>query len=175
MLEFIPFKISPQNPVGLTPNKEKCETLAETSYAKGYNVFIRTTDKITGATPSAFYAHQESRHHTNNILKDLEKAKEAMDIKAVQNIETETKKLLTALETSEKPFFVMIEESEIDKQSHLNQYQKMSQALISFDKAIESAVQFAKNRKDTTIIIVADHETGGLTDSCEYTKKIFKC
>ena len=156
--------------LGLNPQKEKCETLAETSYAKGYNVFIRTTDKITGATPSAFYAHQESRHHTKNILKDLEKAKETMDIKAVQNIETETKELLSTLQTSEKPFFVMIEESEIDKQSHINNFDKMSQALVRFDKAIESAVQFANNRTDTTIIIVADHETGGLTPSCEYTK-----
>ncbi|MBO7243763.1 MAG: alkaline phosphatase [Alphaproteobacteria bacterium] len=156
--------------LGLTPFKEKCETLAETALLKKYQVFIRTTDVITGATPSAFYAHQKSRHNTKNILKDLEKAKTKMNIEAVQDIESETKKLLSSLETTQQHFFIMIEESEIDKQSHLNNFDKMSQALVRFDKAVETAINFAKKRADTTVIIVADHETGGLTSHCKYTK-----
>lgn len=37
----------------------------------GYATGIVTTDKITGATPSAFYAHQIKRNMTKEILEDL--------------------------------------------------------------------------------------------------------
>ena len=156
--------------LGLSPNQEKCETLAEMSIKNNFLTFIRTTDKITGATPSAFYAHQKSRHNTIGILSDLKTAKEKMDIKAVKNIDTETKELLSKLKNEQQPFFIMIEESETDKQSHLNNYQKMKEALIRFDNAIQTAYNFVQTRNDTTLIVLADHETGGLTSDCEYTK-----
>ena len=155
--------------LGVDRYKKDCQTLAESSIANGLNVVIRTTDVITGATPSAFYAHVDSRYKTDDILKDLNKASETMDIKAVQHIDDETKTVLDNLKQSNKPFFVMIEESETDKQSHLNNYDKMSEALVRFDKAIKYAVEFANNRNDTTVIVVADHETGGLTNECTYT------
>lgn len=156
--------------LGITPQKEACKTLAETSLEQGYTPLIRTTDILTGATPSAFYAHIDSRHKTKEIEQMLAKAQEKMVIKSVQYIDKETKEILSTLSKSTKPFFMMIEESEIDKQSHNNNYQKMQEALIRFDNAVQTAVNFANKRKDTTVIIVADHETGGLTDSCQFTK-----
>lgn len=156
--------------LGLSAAQKKCETLSETAVLKGYKTFIRTTDKITGATPAAFYAHQNSRHNTKGILKDLKKAQKQMDIKSVQEIDTETSALLSDLKNEKTPFFIVIEESEIDKQSHLHHLTKMSKALVRFDKAVEKASRFALERKDTTVIILADHETGGLNDSCQYTK-----
>lgn len=156
--------------LGLSPAQEKCETLAEMSVQNNHLTFIRTSDKISGATPAAFYAHQKSRHNTIGILSDLKKAKEKMNIKAVKNIDSETKELLSKLQNEQKPFFIMIEESETDKQSHLNNYQKMKEALIRFDNAIQTAYNFVQTRNDTTLIVLADHETGGLTDKCQYTK-----
>ena len=156
--------------LGITPQKEACKTLAEESYERGYTPLIITTDVSTGATPSAFYAHIDSRHKTKEIEQMLAKAQEKMVIKSVQYIDKETKEILSTLSTSTTPFFMMIEESEIDKQSHNNNYQKMQEALIRFDNAVQTAINFAKSRKDTTVIIVADHETGGLTDSCQFTK-----
>lgn len=156
--------------LGITPQKEACKTLAEESYERGYTPLIITTDVLTGATPSAFYAHIDSRYKTKEIEQMLAKAQEKMVIKSVQYIDKETKEILSTLSTSTTPFFMMIEESEIDKQSHNNNYQKMQEALIRFDNAVQTAVNFANKRKDTTVIIVADHETGGLTDSCQFTK-----
>lgn len=156
--------------IGLDTNKKPCQTLAEMSVDKGYTTIIRTTDVITGATPSAFYAHTDSRYKTDEIKSQLTTAQNKMDIKAVTHIDTETKEVLKKLKKSKKPFFVMIEESETDKQSHNNNYTKMQEALIRFDNAVKEAVSFARQNKKTTVIIVADHETGGLTDSCKYTK-----
>ena len=156
--------------LGITPQKEACKTLAEESLEQGYTPLIITTDILTGATPSAFYAHIDSRYKTKEIEQMLAKAQEKMSIKSVQYIDKEAKEILSTLSKSTKPFFMMIEESEIDKQSHNNNYQKMQEALIRFDNAVQTAVNFANKRKDTTVIIVADHETGGLTDSCQFTK-----
>ena len=157
--------------LGLTPDKKPCKTLAEMSVDAGYFTLIRTTDKIFGATPSAFYAHTDSRHDTKKIEQDFSIASKKMNIQSVQYIDQEMKVVLNTLKNENKPFFVMIEESEIDKQSHLNNFQKMSEALIRFDKAIEQSIEFAKEDQKTTVIILADHETGGLTNECTYTKK----
>lgn len=159
------------NYLAMNSNKETCETLAEMSAQKGYLTLIRTTDKVTGATPSAFYAHTESRYDTKKIEEHLKKALKKMDIQSVQQIDQEMRLVLNQLKNSDKPFFMMVEESEIDTQSHHNNLEKMQAALIRFDKAIQQAIEFAKEDKKTTVIILADHETGGLTNTCTYTKK----
>lgn len=156
--------------LALDSNKTPCETLAEMSVKNGFKTLIRTTDVITGATPAAFYAHVDYRYKTQEIKEQLAKAQEQMDIKAVTHIDTEVKEVLAKLKKEKKPFFMMIEESEIDKQSHNNNYQKMQEALVRFDNAVKEAVNFAKRDKKTTVIVVADHETGGLTTHCNYTK-----
>ena len=156
--------------LGVTPDKKPCKTLSEMSVEKGYLTLIRTTDKISGATPSAFYAHTDSRHNTNKIEQDFAVASKKMDIQSVQKIDQEMNIVLNTLKNANKPFFVVIEESEIDKQSHLNNFQHMSEALVRFDKAIEKAIEFAKEDQKTTVIVLADHETGGLTNECTYTK-----
>lgn len=157
--------------IGVKPDKTPCTTLAEISTQKGYETHILTTDKTSGATPSAFYAHTDSRYNTKKIEQDFSIASKKMNIQSVQHIDEEVEKVLNTLKKQEKPFFMIVEESEIDKQSHLNNLQKMQEALVRFDKAIQKAIEFAKNNKKTTVIILADHETGGLTNQCEYTKK----
>lgn len=159
------------NYLAMNSNKEPCETLAEMSAQKGYLTLIRTTDKVTGATPSAFYAHTDSRYNTKKIEQDFSIASKKMNIQSVQHIDEEVEKVLNTLKKQEKPFFMIVEESEIDKQSHHNNLEKMQEALVRFDKAIQKAIEFAKHNKKTTVIILADHETGGLTNTCTYTKK----
>lgn len=156
--------------LGISPEKKPCKTLAEMSAEKGYLTLIRTTDKISGATPSAFYAHTDSRYNTKKIEQDFAVASKKMDIQSVKLIDQEMKEVLNTLKNTDKPFFVMIEESEIDKQSHLNNFQNMTEALVRFDNAIKQAIEFAKEDQKTTVIILADHETGGLTNECAYTK-----
>lgn len=156
--------------LGLTPDKKECKTLAEMSVENGFSTIIRTTDVLTGATPSAFYAHIDSRYKTKEITHALTQAQQTMDIKSVTYIATELETVLDKLKTQNKPFFMLVEESEIDKQSHNNNYNKMTEALIRFDNAIKKAIEFANTDKKTTVIILADHETGGLTDDCKYTK-----
>ncbi len=64
---------------------------------------------------------------------------------------------------NEKGFFLMVEGAHIDKGSHSNDKDAMMNALIEFDRAVASALAFAKEDGNTLIVVTADHETGGIT------------
>ena len=72
---------------------------------------------------------------------------------------------------NEEGFFLMVEGSNIDKQSHANQAKLMLNELLGFNEAIEAAMNWAKGRNDTLMVVTADHETGGLYYDRENTSK----
>lgn len=63
---------------------------------------------------------------------------------------------------SENGFFLMIEESHIDKRSHSNDMAGMLEHLIAYDNTVKAVVELARQMGDTLVIATADHETGGL-------------
>lgn len=158
--------------LGMDAEQSVCKTIAEAAEQQGKDVYILSSDNDTGATPSAFYAHVNSRYNNKEILKYKEQAAQKMHIflnekeidKAVEN-------LLTELRRNPNQYFVMIEEAYIDKCSHNNDYQCMEKALKNFDKAVKKVFDFAEKHKDVHIFVTADHETGGLTADCQYTTK----
>ncbi len=58
-------------------------------------------------------------------------------------------------------FFLMIEGASIDKQAHLMDSDRWIEETIEFDRAIKVAQDFAKEHRDTLVIVTADHECGG--------------
>lgn len=69
-------------------------------------------------------------------------------------------------------YFIMIEGAHIDKKSHSNEIFKMMEYLNSFDESIKIVTEKIKNQKGTTIVVTADHETGGLKYNNEDDYKI---
>ena len=65
----------------------------------------------------------------------------------------------------------MVEGAKIDKQAERNNLQFMIQELLAFDNAVQAALDFAKDRDDTVVIVTADHETGGLSLEEGFTKE----
>jgi alkaline phosphatase len=59
-------------------------------------------------------------------------------------------------------FFLMVEQADTDKQSHANNLAGVVDAVIALDAAVQVALAWAAGRKDTLIIVTADHECGGL-------------
>ena len=159
--------------LGKLPDESDCLTLAEKAIQNGYAVGIYSTDHATGATPSAFYAHTTSRHDKKTILADKEKAAQVMDIAVpVPQISNEVNSRLPKLlaKSNKKGFFAMFEGSGIDTYSHDNKLPEMKRELHDFDYAVMKAARFVYQHPDTTLIVLADHETGGLSDDCVYTK-----
>ena len=62
-----------------------------------------------------------------------------------------------------KGFFMMMEGGRIDQACHANDPGAYIQEMLDFDEAIKVAYEFyLKHKKETLIVITADHETGAL-------------
>ncbi|MCX7919084.1 MAG: alkaline phosphatase [bacterium] len=62
-----------------------------------------------------------------------------------------------------KGFFLMAEGGQIDWKAHGNDQDGLIKEMQDFDTAVGKALEFAKSRKDTLVIVTADHDTGGLS------------
>lgn len=62
-----------------------------------------------------------------------------------------------------KGFVLMVEGSQIDGRSHGRDVSGILAEMRDFDKAIKIAMDFADNNPGTLVVVVADHETGGLS------------
>ena len=82
-----------------------------------------------------------------------------------------TTKALRFFQDAERPFFLLVEGSQIDWGGHANDGDYIVQEMLDFDLAIGRALDFAEQEGNTLVIVTADHETGGFTlASEEYTK-----
>ena len=60
-------------------------------------------------------------------------------------------------------FFLMVEGSQIDWAGHANDGEYTVAELLDFDNVIGKALDFAEKDKNTLVVVVSDHETGGFT------------
>mgnify|MGYP003309840594 FL=1 len=68
---------------------------------------------------------------------------------------------LQKLKSFNKPFFLLIEGSQIDWAEHDNDPEYLLSEMLEFDAAVESSYNFAEKNKNTLVVVTADHETGG--------------
>lgn len=81
---------------------------------------------------------------------------------SVPSLTEMTEVSLDRLGSSDSGFFLMIEGSNIDSYSHVNNLQSTLEEVIEFDKAVAIAKKYVDTHPDTLLIVTADHETGGL-------------
>lgn len=81
---------------------------------------------------------------------------------------------LNYFELQNKPFFMMVEGSQIDWGGHANDADYVIKETLDFDKMIGLVLDFAKADGNTLVIVTADHETGGFTLAAEEKKVPFQ-
>jgi alkaline phosphatase len=62
----------------------------------------------------------------------------------------------------EPKFFLMVEGSQIDWAGHGKNTENSIRQVLLFDMAVKEAIDFARQDRQTLVLVVADHETGGL-------------
>ena len=77
--------------------------------------------------------------------------------------EAMARKAIELLSGSGRPFFLLVEDEEIDTAAHANDGARMSRALRRFDAAVAAAAAFAARDGETLVLVLGDHATGGLT------------
>lgn len=70
---------------------------------------------------------------------------------------------LNDLKNNKKGFFMMVEASQTDGGGHSNNIEQLVTELLDFDHVVGKAMKFADENKETLVVVVGDHETGGLT------------
>lgn len=78
-------------------------------------------------------------------------------------LEQMSMKAIDILDDTDEGFFLMIEGAHIDKHSHSNNSDEMTESLKSFDDTIEAVLEYAEKDGETLVVVTADHETGAIT------------
>jgi alkaline phosphatase len=73
-----------------------------------------------------------------------------------------TAKALDVLSADRQGFFLMVEEEGIDEMEHANNATLTLQAAQALDATVALVTQFAQSHPGTLVVVVGDHETGGL-------------
>ncbi len=74
-----------------------------------------------------------------------------------------TKKGIEVLSKNRKGFFMMVEAGRIDHAAHANDAASVIHDTLALDAAVKKAYEFyEKHPRETLIVVVGDHETGGL-------------
>ncbi|UGA57594.1 alkaline phosphatase [Vibrio sp. VB16] len=79
------------------------------------------------------------------------------------SLELMTEKAIDVLNKDKDGFFLMVEGARIDHAAHAADITGVWQEFMEFDRTIKQTVNWAKDRNDTLIVVLADHETMGLS------------
>lgn len=74
-----------------------------------------------------------------------------------------TRAALNILDNDPEGFFLMVEGGRIDHAAHAGDIARCIGETLEFADAVQEAIDWARGRTDTLILVTADHETGGLT------------
>ncbi len=133
--------------------------------AAGYKA-VTDREQLLALKPGQF-GHVFGIFGLSNMPYEADKAAAATqpaeaNMLAMPSLSQMTAVALRMLSTDHKGFFLMVEGGLIDKAAHKNDLARSVPETVEFDKAVKVAMDWARNRKDTLVLVTADHETGGL-------------
>ena len=137
-----------------TPQKDAYDIAAE----KGYRV-LRSRDDILALKPDAgkVIAVNPVLDRDNAMPYDIDRTPEELSLAEF------TQKGIELLDNP-KGFFLMVEGGKIDWACHANDAATAIQDTFAFDDAVQVGLSFAeKHPEETLIVVVGDHETGGMS------------
>ena len=157
--------------LGVDTKKKEKQNIRELAHESGAKTAVVTTDKITGATPGGYLCHYPDRDATAQLQKQIDKlikeGKVDYTYGAGQNNKVSlvpyTKEALSIIAAGGSPFFMMIEEAYIDKNSHNNDLAKTTASVKNYDQVIAYCIAYTMVRGDVMLVITADHDCGNLS------------
>lgn len=139
----------------------------DSSFKVGYNAQKELKERAVFYTKSFAEAQREAEQG-NYRLWGLFAPKE-MDYEIDRNpqeqpsLEEMTRVAIEALSQQENGFFLMVEGSKIDWGAHNNDLPAALFDFLAFDKAVDAAMDFARKDGQTLVLVMPDHQTGGLS------------
>lgn len=152
---------------GLNQSKGKDKDrkdLYDIAKEKGIQV-LRTREEILSATPgNRIIAVNPILDGSNAMPYDMDRTEKELSLAEF------TKKGIELLDNP-KGFFMMVEGGKIDWACHANDAAAAIRDTFAFDDAVKESIAFASKHPDETlIVVVGDHETGGMSIGFAGTK-----
>ncbi len=156
--------------VGVDKDGNPLKNVRELAHEQGAKTAVLTTDALNGATPSGFLAHVSGRTNTEKIDEQINEVIGNGQVTEAKgslgdDLLSQTISTLDKISAEDSKFFIMIEEGYIDKNSHSNLYKSMLETVRRYNDTIAYAMEFTLMNPKTVLIVTADHECGGLTNS----------
>lgn len=132
--------------------KQPQRNLVEEAKSAGYDYITnrREIGNVTGDQILGLFAMSDLKYEIDR------------DKQNVPSLAEMTKLAVDTLSKNDKGFFLMVEGSQIDWAGHAHDPIAMISDMLAFEQAVDVALEFARNNPDTLVVIVGDHETGGL-------------
>ena len=77
-------------------------------------------------------------------------------------LDVSVRKALAELSSGNSGFMLVVESEETDEWGHDNDVQRIVAAIAELDAAVREILLFADSRRDTLVVVTADHDTGGM-------------
>ena len=139
--------------------------IAQEFYEKGYRIFIgeHDTEKFRNYKPKVaerVFAAFTYSHLPYEIDRKNDNKTPSLSELTEKGIEV----LMRHDRSYGRGFFMMVEGGRIDHAAHANDLPGVIHDVLEFDRALAKAYEFYKKYpNDTLIVVVSDHETGGLS------------
>lgn len=116
--------------------------------AKGYD-YVTTKEGLLDSKSSKIFATYSSGRLMNHAT-------------TVPTLAEMTNKALNVLSKNKKGFFLMVEAGQIDNRCDEGNIEEMARSVQDLDQTLRVILNFARSNKETLVVVLADHETGGL-------------
>ena len=162
-----------------TSDRNNTEEIVADQYESGFNIIWGERDGVAskqGAEANGFtyvttYSEMMALEEGSRSFAQFENVlwKTEQADAETPTLEQMAVKAVDILDDTDEGFFLMIEGAHIDKHSHSNLSDEMTDSLLSFDRTIEAMLEYAKADGETLVVVTADHETGGITAEGKFT------
>lgn len=137
------------------PKKQNGKDLVKEASKNGY-VFVSNRDELLAAKGEKLLGLFHPSYMSYKLDRKLINSNEP-------SLKEMTEKAIDFLTKGNKGFFLMAEGARIDHASHAADLTSVWKEVIEFDKAVTFVVEWARKEGNTLVVVVADHETMGLS------------
>ncbi|MCM3585261.1 alkaline phosphatase [Mesobacillus maritimus] len=137
------------------PEQQNGVNLIEKFKSNGYT-FVNNRADLSKATGEKLLGLFNKDHLSFKLDREELKSEEP-------SLKEMTEKGLEFLSEGDSGFFLMVEGGRIDHASHAADLPSVWKETIEFDHTVEYVTNWAKERGDTLVVVLADHETMGIS------------
>jgi alkaline phosphatase len=137
---------------------KKSYSLKDTLESRGFSVVTDIDGFRKNNRENVWALFSDWNHQEKFMSHDIDR-----DPATEPSLSEMTQKAISILSKNPKGFFLMVEGSQVDWSSHVNEPAGLATDFLAFDKAVGIGLKFAKANDSTLVVVCPDHGNGGIS------------